>query len=115
MASSDTIGVFNNTQRLIVLKGIVPLTKEGVHPKRFRDTLQPGVLNFVPKAFWSIYKRNKVTKIYLEEEKLMVNKMPKEAKEKVSSKSSAKIQQEATLQALAEVQGDNAESDDSEE
>lgn len=112
MAGNDIIGVFNNTQRIIALKGQVPVKDDKREPKRFCNRLNPGVLSFVPKAFWNIYKRNKVVAAMLDEEKLMVNKRPpaqNAAKEK--NKSSAEIQQEATLKALAE-SSEDLENDD---
>lgn len=74
MASKDTIGVVNNTKRIIALKGQVPLKDTNRQPKRFCDRLAPGVMTFVPKAYWNIYARNAVVQSMLDEEKLVINK-----------------------------------------
>lgn len=99
MASKDTVGIFNNTQRIIALKGQVPLKDSAKEARRFCDRLAPGILSFVPKAFWSIYKRNKVVQAMLDSEKLIVNKKPTTLAEKevIPQKTAEEIKQEAVL------------------
>lgn len=115
MAGQDTVAVFNNTQRIITLKGQVPNKDKRNRkndPKRFCSRLQPGILSFVPKAFWAIYKRNAVTQDLIDEEKLLINREPASAKAKASKAKARKSAEEVARDAaLAELK-ENGEGDE---
>lgn len=112
MAGKDTVAVFNATQRIVALKGQVKSKDDKRDPKRFCDRLRPGEITFVNRAFWAIYKRNKIVQIMLDEEKLMINKASKPKADTDAKKGSAEDTQKAA--ALAAIKANGGDGDDGE-
>lgn len=106
MASKDTVAIFNNTQRIISLKGQVPNKDKTsrTQAKRFCNHLPPGIITFVPTAFWSNYKRNNIVQALVDAEELLVNKQPVKPKVNTAVKTAAEKAQDATLAMLEEVE-----------
>ena len=112
MSKTGTIGVFNNTSRIITLKAQTTKRSAKRDAKRFKYPLQPGVLNFVPEAYWALFKKNKVVDGYIQQEMIMVgrkaNKIEKEVV--VTSEEKQQLAETAKQNAIInEIETANAE------
>jgi hypothetical protein len=109
MTVADKVAVFNNTNRIITLKGQTPKKNKDREVKRFKSVLYPKVLNLVPKAFLAIYKRNRVTQALFDEEQLIMNKPKSAGRPAKPQPTAAEVQEAAALKALEDSENDNDE------
>lgn len=109
---TQTIGIFNNTGRILVLKGQTKARGKNLQGRRFKDILQPMCINLIPLAFWTAYKKNKVTQSLIDDEIILVNPPPKSEKPEKSLSQTKQELEQANALALLEDEDEDEDGDD---
>lgn len=93
------VGVFNSTSRIITLKACARKRKGEKVGRLLKAQLMPKTMTLIPEAYLTVFKRNAIVQVMLDDETLITGRSAKKAEEGLKPKEIEKADASAAAEA----------------